>query len=59
MEVDSLIVRRHKKKKLDRGVSNDSVKINGIKNATRSNTSKVTTTKDANEPTSNVKQSSR
>ena len=47
LQVDSLIVRRHKKKKLDKGVSQDSLKTKGIENATRSNSQKVINTKDA------------
>jgi hypothetical protein len=47
LQVDSLIVRRHKKKKLDKGVSQDSLKTKGIENATRSNSQKVINTIDA------------
>lgn len=47
LQVDSLIVRRQKKKKLDKGVSQDSLKTKGIENATRSNSQKVINTIDA------------
>ena len=47
LQVDSLIVRRHKKKKLDKGVSQDSLKTKGIENATRNNSQKVINTIDA------------
>ena len=55
MQVDSQIFKRHKKKKLGKGVSGDSIKISGLKNATRSNTSNVSDKKDSKVPQSNLK----
>lgn len=55
LEAGGLILKRHKKKKLPRGVSNDSVRLEGIKTASKSKSSQLPQINDVSESSANKK----